>query len=156
MEKIIADATVLSNFLLVKKLDILVNTITPCTTNEVFEEISAGVKRGVLPAADLNPIEILKMTSEEKEIFFKFTEKLGKGEASCLAIAMLRELKILTDDWDARKYAHKFGIPVSGTIGVLVLAASEGIISKSQGNDLLSKMIEKGFYSPVDKLDEVM
>jgi predicted nucleic acid-binding protein len=45
MEKIIVDATVLSNFLLVKKLDILVKTITPCTTNEVFEEITAGVKR---------------------------------------------------------------------------------------------------------------
>lgn len=129
MEKIIVDATVFSNFLLVKKLYVLVKAISPCTTDEVLEELDIGVERGVLPATDLNQIEILKMTSEEKEIFSKLIEKLGKGEASCLAIAMVRGLKILTDDWDARKYAQKSGIPVSGTIGVLALAVKEGIVS---------------------------
>jgi hypothetical protein len=142
--------------LIVKRLDILVNTIKPCTTDEVLKEINLGVKRGVLPPADLNRIEILKMTPEEKEIFSKLIEKLGKGEASCLAIAMVREIKILTDDWDARKYAQKFGIPVSGTIGVLVLAVKKELISKNKGNNLLSEMIRMGFYSPVDELDGLL
>jgi len=31
---------------------------------------------------------------------------------------------MLTDDLDARKYAQRFGVPVSGTIGELVLAVS--------------------------------
>jgi len=157
MGKVIADATVLSNFLIVDGLSILVKAISNlCTTREVFKEIKAGVERGVIPAANLNQIEILEMTPEEKEIFSRISEKLGRGEASCLAIAMSRGFRILTDDWDARKYAQKLSIPVSGTIGVLVSAVDRDVITKVQGNNLLSKMIKAGFYSPIDRLDEVL
>ncbi|MBS7252289.1 MAG: DUF3368 domain-containing protein, partial [Candidatus Freyarchaeota archaeon] len=60
------------------------------------------------------------------------------------------------DDLDARKYAQRFGVPVSGTIGVLVLAVSGKIISKEQGNRLLSEMIRMGFYSSIESLDEIL
>ncbi len=47
------------------------------------------------------------------------------------------------------------GIPVSGTIGILVSAVRKGIIPKQEADELLSEMIDKGFYSPVKRLDEV-
>jgi predicted nucleic acid-binding protein len=48
--------------------------------------------------------------------------KFGRGEASWLAIGMHRKASIFTDDFDARKVAQRTGIPVSGTIGVLIKA----------------------------------
>ena len=38
-----------------------------------------------------------------------FAESLGKGESSCLSIAVSRDLKVLTDDMDARELAQRRG-----------------------------------------------
>ncbi|ACS34623.1 DUF3368 domain-containing protein, partial [Thermococcus gammatolerans] len=63
---------------------------------------------------------------------------------------------MLSDDYDARKKARLLGIKVSGTIGLLVLGVKRGVLTLEEGNGLLEKMIEKGFYSPVKRLEEVM
>ena len=55
-------------------------------------------------------------------------------------------MKVLTDDSDARKMANILGVPVSGTIGVLVRCVKKDIISKEDGNLILKEMIEKGFF----------
>jgi predicted nucleic acid-binding protein len=68
---------------------------------------------------------------------------------------MSRSLRILTDDLDARRYAQRTGISVSGTIGVLVYAVGKKIITRQEADYLLSAMIAKGFYSPIKKLDEL-
>ncbi len=157
MGRLIANATVLSNFIIIKRLDILLKAaVKLCTTREVIEEMKFCIERGVIPDAEFSRIEVLEMSSGEREIFYKLAEKLGGGESSCIAIAKTRGFKILTDDLDARRHAQKFGVPVSGTIGVLVLSVGKKIISREQGNYLLSEMIRKGFYSPIESLDEVL
>lgn len=88
-------------------------------------------------------------------LFLELSARFGKGEASCLAVAIFRGLKILTDDLDVRKFAQRRGIPISGTVGVLVLAVLNERISRDEGNRLLSGMIDKGFYSPVKRLDDI-
>ncbi|MCW7070572.1 MAG: DUF3368 domain-containing protein [Methanophagales archaeon] len=80
---------------------------------------------------------------------------MGKGESSCLSIAISRDLKVLTDDRDARRLAQRRGVPVSGTIGVLVEAVREGLLSIEEANTMLSDMIEKGYFSPFETLDEL-
>ena len=94
--------------------------------------------------------------SQEEFLFRLFSESLGKGESSCLSIAILRELKVLTDDMDARKLAQRRCVPVSGTIGVLVEAVRENLLSIEEGNTMLSEMIEKGYFSPFETLDELI
>lgn len=64
-------------------------------------------------------------------------------------------MRILTDDLDARRCAQRMGIPVSGTIGVLVYAVGKDMIPRQEADDLLSGMIAKGFYSPVKRLEEL-
>jgi predicted nucleic acid-binding protein len=81
---------------------------------------------------------------------------LGKGESSCLSIALSRNVKVLTDDMDARKLAQRRGVPISGTIGVLVEAVREGLLSIAEGNITLLDMIEKGYFSPFETLDELI
>jgi len=98
--------------------------------------------------------EVLKLGEEETELYNSLRVKLGKGEASCLAIA--KNMKFLTDDSDARKVANILGVPVSGTIGALVHCIRKNIISKEEGNQILREMIAKGFYSSISDLDEIV
>jgi len=153
---VLVDNTVLSNFAKVNRLDLLRKAFDRVyVTEQVLEEFRLGVKRGVLPNVDVD-FEVLKLKDEELELYNALRVKLGKGEASCLAIAKHRNMKVLTDDSDARKMANVLGVPVSGTIGVLVRCVKKGVISKEDGNRILREMIEKGFYSPISDLNEVL
>ena len=158
-EAVVADNTVLSNFALIRREDILAKLFenTLFTTEEVIEELKRGEKRNVLPKRDWQWIKVLKIESSQEEFLFRLlAESLGKGESSCLSIAISRDLKVLTDDRDARKLAQRRGVPVSGTIGVLVEAVREGLLSIEEGNTMLSEMIEKGYFSPFEVLDELI
>ena len=158
-EAVIADNTVLSNFALIRREDILAKLFKDMlfTTEEVVEELKRGEQRNVLPKRDWQWIRVLKIESSQEKILFRlFAESLGKGESSCLSIAISRELKVLTDDEDARKLAHRRGVPISGTIGVLVEAVREGLLFIEEGNTMLSDMIEKGYFSPFEILNELI
>jgi len=158
-EAVVADNTVLSNFALIKREDILVKLFENAlfTTEEVIDELKRGEKRNVLPKRDWQWIKVLKMESSQEEFLFRLlAESLGKGESSCLSIAISRDLKVLTDDRDARRLAQRRGVPVSGTIGVLVEAVREGLLSVEEANTMLSDMIEKGYFSPFETLDELI
>ncbi|MFQ6120500.1 MAG: hypothetical protein ACE5KE_11545 [Methanosarcinales archaeon] len=127
------------------------------TTEEVLEELKRGEQKNVLPKRDWQWIRVLKIeSSQEKFLFQFFSESLGKGESSCISIALSRDLKVLTDDKDARKLAQRRGVPVSGTIGVLVEAVREGLLSLEEGNTMLSDMIKNGYFSPYETLDDLI
>lgn len=157
--KFIVDNTVLVNYALVKREDLLKKVFGKYlfTTQFVMKELRDGEEKGILPKRDWAWIKILKIESEHEKRFFELlTEKLGSGESSCLSLAASRDMKILTDDLDTRRYAQRRGIPVSGTIGVLVVAVKKDFISLNEGNGLLWKMIEKGYYSPTKKIDDLI
>ena len=129
---VLIDNTVLSNFAKVNRLDLLKRAFEKLyVTEQVLEEFKLGIERGVLPNISLD-FEVLKLEGEEIELYNSLRAKLGKGEASCLAIAKSRNMKFLTDDSDARKAANILGVPVSGTIGVLVRCIERNIISKGE------------------------
>lgn len=153
---VLVDNTVLSNFAKVNRLDLIKRAFDHVyITEQVLEEFRRGVRRGVLPNVNLD-FKVLKLKDEEIELYNALRVKLGKGESSCLAIAKHRNMKFLTDDSDARKMANILGVPVSGTIGVLVRCVEEGIITKEEGNYILKEMIARGFYSPISDLSEVL
>ncbi len=154
--EVIIDTTVLSNFLLVNRLDILTEVMGKLWTTEmVMEEINVGTVRDILPPVDQGMFEIINLSDDEKIVFSRLNKIFGKGEASCLAVCRSRGLRILTDDLDARRCAQRMGIPVSGTIGVLVYAVRKDMIPRQEADDLLSGMIAKGLYSPIKRLEEL-
>ena len=158
-EAVVADNTVLSNFALIGREDILAKLFENAffTTEEVLEELKRGEQRNVLPKRDWQWIRVLKIEVSQEEFLFRlFAEMLGKGESSCLSIAISRDLKVLTDDKDARKLAQRREVPVSGTIGVLVEAVREELLSIEEGNTMLSDMIEQSYFSPFETLDELI
>jgi len=153
---VIVDNTVLSNFALIEREDILARVFkgTLFTTEEVLVELKRGEQSNVLPKRDWQWVRVLKIETPQEEFLFRlFTDSFGKGETSCLSIAISRDMKVLTDDKDARKLAQRRGVPVSGTIGVLVDAVREGLLSIEEANTLLLDMVEKGYFSPLETLD---
>lgn len=154
---LIADTTVISNFFLIGRLDLLEGIKDLCATKEVWDELEVANKRGILEISQTNlKAEILRMDEDETESFLRLCSRFGRGEASCLAIALHRDAGILTDDLDARRFAQRGNIPVSGSIGILVKCVTNGHLSREQGNELLSQMIQKGFFSPVESLDRFL
>jgi predicted nucleic acid-binding protein len=54
---------------------------------------------------------------------------LGPGEAEVLALAIEQEARlVIIDERKARRYAQRFGLPLTGTLGVLLLAKERGLI----------------------------
>lgn len=70
---------------------------------------------------------------------------LGRGEAEVLALA--EELSaglIIMDERRGRRYAERLGIPLTGTLGVLLLAKDEGLISVIA--PFIQQLQQAGFY----------
>lgn len=53
---------------------------------------------------------------------------LGAGESAVLSLARSRDSVAVIDDYEARSAARVFGIPCTGTLGIVIQAAKEGRI----------------------------
>ncbi len=57
----------------------------------------------------------------------------------------------------ARAQAQALSVPFSGTLGVLLLAAGDGLLTLSEGNVVLGQMISRANYrSPVTNLGRLL
>jgi predicted nucleic acid-binding protein len=74
-----------------------------------------------------NWVEVREVSNKSlQQEYLKF---IDPGEAS--AIALAAEIPydyLILDDADARRFAEKLGLPVTGTIGLLVIAKYQGLI----------------------------
>lgn len=70
-----------------------------------------------------------------------------------LAIASCRGWRFLTDDRAARDYATKIGVPVAGTLRLLVRLVQTDLVLVDEANSLLQDMIVLArYHSPVTDL----
>ncbi len=155
---IILDNTVLSNLAIVGRADLVAMLWAgrACTTQDVMDEYRAAADVGVLPSACWDDLIVVEMMEDEAARASAMNRRLGAGERSCLAVALERGGLVLTDDADARAVAGRYGIPVSGTVGVLVLAVRRGHLTLAEGNELLLEMVVAGYRSPVGTLDSLL
>ncbi len=55
--------------------------------------------------------------------------QVDKGEASAISLALeTNEHLMILDDWKARKLAERFGLCVTGTLGVIIRAKNNGVV----------------------------
>lgn len=161
------NTTALSNFAVAGRLDLLRDRYrgSAFTTLEVVDELRRGVKAGYLylgpilrEVEDLGQeawIDILApQSAEEHYLRAEFDDRLDAGEASCLAIAVLRGLTFVTDDLAARQLAKERNVSVTGTLGILVALVRSEVLSLPEANAMLFDMIHQRYHSPVDRLDK--
>lgn len=155
---ILLDNTVLSNFALVHRPALLRAAFGEllATSEQVIEELMAGVSRGKLPDLDWSWLPVWTLQEAERDHYDQFLRTLNAGEASCLAMALVRECQFLTDDRDARELAGLFQVPISGTLGVLIRLVDIGLLELEEAESLLRKMIDAGYRSPTTSLLEIL
>ena len=156
---ILLDTTVLSNYALVDQLHRLrlFARGRALATDVVLAEFEEGIARNLFSSPDITWIRRTRIRGgEEGRLFQRFSMRLGAGEASCLAVAIQRKHDFLTDDMDARKAALREGVRVSGSVGVLVNLINRELIHLEEGNRILRDFIASGYFSPVEKLDELL
>ena len=156
--QVLLDNTVLSNFALVGQTHLLRDSLgrRAATVAEVVQEYERGVLLGRTPPLNWQWITIYGLAADELELYQTFLRKVSAGEAACLTVAYLRTMAVFTDDRDARQIAIQYGIPVSGTIGVLVEATRRNILSLEQANRVLLEMIHLGYRAPFSTLDSLL
>lgn len=129
--KVICNATPLINFAAINRLDILKklfgNLIIP---KAVYRETT----QASFPSSQLIPNAIAEewlQVEVIKEITDNISNLLDPGEREAIALALLNgETRILLDEQEAREIAKNFELQVIGTLGILILAKKNQIISE--------------------------
>jgi predicted nucleic acid-binding protein len=166
---VLIDATVVSNFAAIGRLDLLRGHLgSAFLADAVHAELIRGAGLGYSfltriedEIADLAEHGWLRLTrpanEPERSAFRTLPARIQLGEAMSLAIAGERGWVFLTDDRKARKVAAENRIAVSGTVGVLIGLIRSGTLTLEEGNSLLAAMVEQaGDHSPVKSLAEAL
>lgn len=148
---------VMSNFAAIERPDLLRTAFGSrlATSQLAFDELLAGVRLGKLPSLDWPWLPVWTLEEEEVPYYHRLVSRLNAGEAACLAMALIRNCRILTDDRDGREFARHLKIPLSGTLGVLVRLIDLGVLNLDDADALLSQMTTVGYRSPVASLQEL-
>ena len=128
---VVSDTTPISEIAKIGRLtllrDVYQRVIIP---QEVYDEVMAGP--GSIPAAmrSVSWIEVLTVSDANKMLALHLSTRLGLGE--CAAITLAEEMgaeRLLIDDRAGRREAMARGLPVTRTIGTLLVAKQLGIIA---------------------------
>lgn len=130
-------------------------------TGEVYGEICAGfVKYPVLRKIETllsNKIfTLVPLPGQARQLYSNLIIHLGKGEASCIAVAEALKGIVVTDDRSARQQCRHSHVPFTGTIGILKACVINGTTNLNQADIYLGRMIKQGFYSPVRSISEII
>lgn len=155
---VLLDNTALTNFALVNQPDLVFDLFGDkcATTTAVFNEYQAGIINRGLPAHSWDNLPVLTLHSAEKTFAEQLPPQLGRGERSCIAIAVHRHCLFVCDDAKARHEAQRLGVAISGTLGILMMNIRRKRCTLDESNAVLAAMIAEGYRSPVSKLDSLL
>lgn len=130
-------------------------------TWEVFDEICAGfVKYPALQKLEIlisnETFALVSLSDQARQAYSGLIAHLGKGEASCIALAKVAEGIVVTDDRCAKQQCNHLHVLFTGTIGILKASVMDGAINLNQADVYLDMMIKQGFYSPVRSISEII
>jgi len=73
--------------------------------------------------------------------------ELGRGEREAIALALEKGITLfLTNDEDAHQTGKSLGLDPKGVLHVLLKAVKEGHITDKRAKEILSRMLEDGFW----------
>jgi predicted nucleic acid-binding protein len=158
------DATVLSNFASSGSIDWLVTLLDrPAAVPTVRDEIERGREHGhrfLDDALDAlgEGIPLLEVNGDTVPLEdHGIRRRLDAGEADSLIGALEYGGTLATDDLAARRLASECDVPVTGSIGLLVLGIECGTLDVDTANGWLATWRdERGYYAPVETVEEAL
>lgn len=145
MRKVVVNTTPLIALSHIGKLDILRELYGKIFIPEaVYNELSVkedSVCKMVNMSLDWICVE--KIQNHLAKSMYKTQLHDGEVEVMILSMEVNADVVII-DDANAKKHAKYLGLPVTGTLGVLIKAKKEGYIEKLK--PLLQQLVENGIY----------
>jgi predicted nucleic acid-binding protein len=92
---------------------------------------------------------------KDKEKQQELEKRLDRGESSSIALAIeIDNSTLIIDEIKGRKIAQSFNIDIIGTIGIILLADKNGLISDVIGTIL--RLVNKGFRLSDKLIDKII
>lgn len=79
---------------------------------------------------------------------------LGAGESQVLARALISGSEAVLDDFEGRQCARALGVPVTGTLGVILRAKRSRLIPEAR--PLLEELLRRGLYLSKELLEQAL
>jgi predicted nucleic acid-binding protein len=154
MPKVVSNTTPILSFLKIGKLDILKtlykNILIP---QAVYQEIETGKDRDYytdLKKLDWVSIKCIKTRQSRMYLF-----DLDDGEAETIILAQEQNADlVIIDEKCGRRYARQLGLPVTGTIGILLKAKKQGLIAGI--TPLLQELLDKQTWFSADMVKKAI
>jgi predicted nucleic acid-binding protein len=83
-------------------------------------------------------------------------DRLGTSDASVLYQAWAADAPLATDDRDVRAVAASYGVPVTGSLGIVAHAVERGALSAEAADDALVTWRTEGQTVPVDGVADLL
>ncbi len=141
---IVSNTTPLSELAKVGQLNLLQKLFGKIIIpQEVYNEVTTGNH----PAASVVPsakwIEVFTIQDPTQLLQLQIKFKLDLGEAATIILAEeLKSNRVLIDEKLGRKVARSRNLPVTGTIGLLLIAKKKGIITEVK--PILEQFLSQG------------
>ncbi len=154
MLKIVSNTTPIICLLKLNRLELLQRLYNQIyIPTAVFKEIEAGKAKGYYK--DLSKIDWINIIETQDKQAVKYFLDLDEGEAE--AIVLAAEIKadlIILDEKLGRFHAKHADLKITGTIGILIKAKSEGLIGELK--PLLNELIDKEVWISEKLISEIL
>ena len=136
---------------LIKALNIFQSITIP-------EEVKKELIKNNVPIPKRIKITKLKPESKDKTKILTNEYNLDLGEAEAISLALQEKVDyFLTDDLDARQIAKEFKLETHGTIGIILRAFKEKIISKEKTIEKIKELkTNSSLFITQDLISEVV
>lgn len=154
MHKVVSNTTPIISLLKLNRLELLKNIYKQIyIPTAVYKEIEAGKAKGYYK--DLSEIDWINIIEIQDKQVLKYFLDLDAGEAEAIVLATeLNADLIIIDEKLGRFHAKHADLKVTGTIGILIKAKSEGLIEKLK--PLLNELNEKGVWISEKLKNEIL
>lgn len=159
---IIADANILINFIRINALYLLENLsgkqfgMTPAVYEEILpgrgrERADESIQKGAIKVFRVDTMGALTL-------FYRYTDTLGVGEASCLALVKEQGWVLATDDRQCRTLARReIGTSrITCTVYLIKDAIESGLLTIDEADQLLVLLEQENFKVRFNSFKEVM
>lgn len=130
--------------------DLYGEVLTPTAVHGEFLAVEQVQRRTILAAATwIRPAALDDIRRADTFV------GIGRGEAEVLALALeLHARLVIIDDRRARRFAKRLDIPLTGTLGVMLLAKSRGLVATVQ--PLIHELQMSGIFFSASLVQSVL
>ena len=154
VKPVITNTTPLVSLWLLNRLDLFRDlfgeTLIPQAVHLEFLAAETAMRQTSL--TDAPWIRVISLAHPRRALAFA---GLDRGEAEVLALSEERSARlVIIDELAGRRYARRLELPLTGTLGVLLLAKESGLVQAVQ--PLIELLLQSGMYMGEDLIARVL